>query len=86
MGQILSQTSFACDDLTNIAIFSAMHVRKEGRESRHGNVFCEDIELFDTVPSCAFGGEHVDQEDFGLDVLMTPPSFEYRQWLRDCQG
>ena len=32
------------------------------------------------------GREHVNQEDFGLDVLMTPSSFEDRRWLRNSQS
>ena len=63
-----------------------MHVRKEGRNARNGYVSGENIELWDTVPSCAFRGEHVNQEDFGFDVLVTPPSFEDRQRLRNCHG
>ena len=63
-----------------------MHVRKERRNARHGDVSREDIKLWDTVPNCAFGGEHVNQEDFGLDELAGPPRLEDRQWLRDCQS
>lgn len=62
-----------------------MHVRIKRRNSRHGDVSREDIELWDAVPSCSFGGEHVDQEDFGLDELTECPRLEDRQWLRNCQ-
>ena len=62
-----------------------MHVRKERRNARHGDVSREDIKLWYTVPNCAFGGKHVNQEDFGLDELVGPPRLEDRQWLRNCQ-
>ena len=62
-----------------------MHIRKERRKARHGDVSREDIKLWDTVPNCAFGGKHVNQEDFGLDELVGPPRLEDRQWLRNCQ-
>ena len=61
-----------------------MHVRIEGREAGHGDVLGKDVELWYTVPSCTFGRKHVNQEDFGLDVLMIA-SFEDGRWLRSCQ-
>ena len=63
-----------------------MHVRKERRKARHGDVSCENIELWDAVPSCSFGGKHVDQEDFWLDELVARSRLEDRQWLRNCRS
>ncbi len=72
-------------DLADFPFFGAVHIRVERRETRYRDISREEVELWDTVPGCAFGRKHVDQEDFGLDMLV-PPSFEDRQWLRDCQG
>ena len=81
-----SRTRFPSDNLTDVPIFSAVHIRKERRKARHGDVSREYIELWDAVPNCAFGGKHVNQEDFGLDELAGQPRLEDRQRLRNCQS
>lgn len=82
-GKACSRASFSGNDLAYILSFSAVHVRVERREAWDSNVLREEVELWDSVPSCAFGRKHVNQEDFGLDVrgvdMLVTASFEYRQ-------
>ena len=84
-GKACSHASFSGNDLAYILIFSAVHVRVERRDAWDSNVLREEVKLWDSVPSCAFGRKHVNQKDFRLDMcrvdVLVTASFKYRQGL-----